>query len=105
MIGKENTDEEGYDDDVEVAPAMWHHDFAAERTEVPNNRFDPIDRGKRVQWKGDQRGARANAPQRMTPYVEVPPAPKQWGTARKPFNECQSNTGEVQTIRDLDNTG
>jgi hypothetical protein len=90
MINKENVDEEVYDDSDEVAPAMWHHDFAAERTENPSNRFDPIDRGKRVQWKSDQRGARANVPQRMTPYVEVPPVPKQWGNARKPFNEAQN---------------
>lgn len=92
IVDEEVSETDQYESEFEVleaTPVMWHHGFAADRTEVPNKRFDPIDRSKRGQWKNEQREARTNAP-RPTPYVELPPVPKQWGPVRKPFSEAQN---------------
>lgn len=57
IVDQETSEVDQYVDEfgaLEVEPTRWNQEFAAEWTEMPNKRFDPINRDKRVQWKEEQ---------------------------------------------------
>ena len=77
----EESDYYDYESDIpEANPALWQHVFAADRTEKPKTRFDPMHKEKRPQGQNRVR---------PTPYVEVPPIPKQWGDQKVPLHGPQ----------------
>jgi len=87
-----------YDCDDEMGPmgahsSLWYDVLAADRTEKPKGRFDPINKEKRVQWKEDGR-SRSPAPPRAKPYVELPPVPKQWNST--PYGTQAPRRANVQ---------
>jgi hypothetical protein len=90
----DTSDEYNCDDEMELLeahPSLWHI-YAADRSEKPNERFDPIHKEKRVQWKENRQG-KNSMPPRARPYIEVPPVPKQWGnTSRRPMQPKETNS-------------
>jgi len=68
----------------EANPALWQNVFAADRSQPTSQpRFNPISKDNRhVHWKKDKPG-QPSAP-RAQPYVELPPAPRQWGSSSRP---------------------
>ena len=93
-MGPEGSDCFDYESDIpEASPALWQHVFAADRTEKPKPRFDPMVQDKRVKWQEKLPENRARA--KATPYVEVPPVPKHWGDQKAPLRESQPSQNPV----------
>ena len=81
-----------YESDVEANPALWQHVYAADRTQKSHSRIDPIDKQKQVRWQNtkhdDTKPDKPKPKPKLTPYVEVPPRPKQWGNMKLPQGDA-----------------
>ena len=77
-----------YESDVEASPALWQHVYAADCTQKSHSRVNPIDKQKQVHWQNtkhdDTKSDKLKPKPKLTPYVEVPPHPKQWGNMKLP---------------------
>ena len=81
-----------YESDVEANPALWQHVYAADRTQKSHSHIDPIDKQKQVHWQNmkhdDTKSDKPKPKPKLTPYVEVPPRPKQWGNMKLPQGDA-----------------
>jgi gag-polyprotein putative aspartyl protease len=77
--------ETGYED-TGTGAALWKHVFAADRTEKPDHRMNPMTTEKRFEHKGKQPEQRASVP-RPIPFVEVPAVPRDWDRNKRKFEE------------------